>query len=150
VNFVRTFFVCALLAGFVLLPAADASAKHRVGPTLIAHINKVRAHHHLRPLRVNRALLRSSRRYACRMIRAGRFGHASGVSAPHRFSPRGEALALTSSWRRRWRSALSGWWHSPPHRAILLGRHYRYIGVGSCKGHLGGGRSMTWVVHTGG
>jgi uncharacterized protein YkwD len=147
---VRTLIVCSLLAGALTLPAAGpAAGATPVGPKLIAKINQTRKRHGARALRVSPALTRSSRRYACRMLRRNYFGHRAHVSAPRRFNPRGEALAMTSGLRLRWRVAFSGWMHSSAHRSLLLSRRYNWIGVGSCRGRMGSRPSVTWVTHVG-
>lgn len=147
---VRTLVVCSLLAAALSLPpAAPAAGASSAGPKLIAKINKTRKRHGARALRVSPALSRSSRRYACRMLRQNYFGHRAHVSAPRKFNPRGEALAITSGLRLRWRVAFSGWMHSSAHRSLLLSRRSNWIGVGSCRGRMGSRPSVTWVAHVG-
>jgi uncharacterized protein YkwD len=147
---VRTLVVCSLLAGALTLPvAAPALGAGAVGPKLIAKINHARKRHGAGALRVSPALTRSSHRYACRMLRRNYFGHMAHVSAPRRFNPSGEALAMTSGLGLRWRVAYSGWMHSSAHRSLLLSRRFRWVGIGSCRGHMGSRRSVTWVVHVG-
>jgi uncharacterized protein YkwD len=146
----RTAVVCSLFVSALALPAAaPALGADSVGPELIAKINATRTHHGARPLRVSPALSRSSRGYACRMLRQDYFGHQAHVSAPHKFSPRGEALAMTSGLRLRWRVAFSGWMHSSAHRSLLLNGRFNWIGVGSCRGRMGSRRAVTWVAHLG-
>jgi uncharacterized protein YkwD len=148
-RFLRTLVVCSLLAGVLALPAPAPAAATLAGQKAVASINKIRAGHGLRPLRVSPSLQRSSRRYAAWMLRHDYFGHLSRISVSSRFRRAGEALAMHSGWRPRWRWAVRAWMHSAPHRRILLSSNFSWIGIGVSRGRMGRSRSTTWVAHLG-
>src|SRR4051794_26834147 len=138
-----------LLAAFALglsaLPAAPAAA---AGPGRVLRlVNRQRARHGLAPLRADRRLARAARGHSRDMVRRGYFAHAS---------PAGEHVVGRVR-RTGWLSGRHGWWlgenlawgigrpgtsagvvrawmHSPEHRRILLGRVYRWIGIGVAAG----------------
>jgi len=58
-------------------------------------------------------------------LRAARYGHAAAV---------GEALAWGQGDRAAPRAIVRAWMHSAPHRAVLLGRNYRHVGIGVALG----------------
>ena len=139
----------ALLAIALILPTGPPAAAGTTGQKLLAKINAARKRHGVGPLRASPALERSSRSYACRMLRGNFFGHQAHVSAPHKFVQRGEALAMTSGLRLRWRVAYRGWMQSASHRVLLMSGTFNWIGIGSCRGTMRSHRAVTWVAHVG-
>jgi uncharacterized protein YkwD len=146
-RFGRTLAVCSLVVSVPALPAQATAAP--VAPKVVGKINQKRQKQGVRALRSSPALMRSSHRYACRMLARDYFGHMARVSAPRKFHPRGEALAMTSGHRPRWKVAWRSWIHSSAHRKLILSGRFSWVGVGSCKGRMNGSRATTWVVHVG-
>lgn len=155
---IRLATVAAVLATACLPATASAHAGHRcraahlrptrtnvrrVKRSTLCLINRVRHAHHLRPLHANRALGRVASGQSHDMLVGHYFGDnsLSGLTPMQRI--------LSSSYDRHARSIAIGqniawgtgrdatparivrsWMHSAPHRAILLSRRYRDIGIG--------------------
>ena len=139
-----------LVALFCLaLPAVPAQAKTSNTKKLVNKINSVRAAHGVKPLKMNRSLNRSSKRYSGRMMRGGFFGHMGRIQASRRFKRLGEVL----EWRRGHRPGVSAtvrdWLNSPGHRAVILSPSFRYIGAGLTRGKFRGRRAGIWVAQLG-
>jgi uncharacterized protein YkwD len=83
------------------------------------------------------------------MLRRQYFGHLSRIRASSRFTRLGEALALDPGWVGRYWWVVPAWLASPSHRAILLGRRYRYAGIAAVKGVFYGRPVVAWVLHVG-
>jgi len=76
------------------------------------------------------------------MLRRGYFGHLSRIQASRGFGYLGEVLARSrSSTATRAASVVSAWMNSRTHRAVLMNRRFRYVGIG-----IGRGRSLGNVV----
>ena len=135
--------VCAAF----LVPAAPASANP--AHAVVAKVNSYRAANGMPPLRLSRSLSRSSYSYARHLMRANRFGHASRIRASSRFRMLGETLAFSWGKRRSASIPVRGWARSAPHRAVLLNRKFRYVGVGRSAGRFGSRRATIWVLHAG-
>jgi len=125
--------------------AAQANPAHAV----VNKVNAYRAANGLPPLRLSRSLSRSSYAYARHLMRADRFGHSSHIRASSRFHMLGENLAFSWGKRRSARIPIRGWVRSGPHRAVLLSRQFRYVGVGRSVGRFGSRRATIWVLHAG-
>jgi uncharacterized protein YkwD len=128
----------------LLVPAAPAEGHHATG-LMIRKVNEVRGSHGLRPLRSSPSLTRSSARFARWMVSSGVFGHRSRVSASHRFSRLGEALAMHAGRRPGVRRTVRGWLRSPHHRGLLFTRSMNWIGAGMASGR----RRVIWVLQVG-
>ena len=103
---------------------------------MIALINKVRANHGLRALRLNKRLATASRKHAKDMATRNYFSHVApeGRNAGQRalaggydWAVIGENLAAMESCPRRVMSSLL---NSPSHRRVLLNPKYCEVGVG--------------------
>lgn len=140
---------CAcLLACLALAVPAPAQAGH-ARALMIQKINQVRARHGLPSLRTSPSLNGSSSRFAHWLMAHDLFGHRASVSASHRFRRLGEALAMHSGQKPSVRGTVRQWLASPPHRAIVLTRSMRWMGVGMCRGRFGRHRAVIWVLQTG-
>jgi uncharacterized protein YkwD len=141
----------ALLAGFLiavaLLPAATAAASPQ--EEAIDQLNQVRQANGLAALRGSDALERSSERYARQMIDTDYFGHASRIAVGSQFARAGETLALHSGWTAKPEQTIGQWMNSPTHRAVLLSRGYRWVGMGIARGRIGSRIVTVWVAHVG-
>jgi uncharacterized protein YkwD len=116
---------------------------------LLDGIDEIRAAHGLPALRDSDALGRSAERHSRYMLAHNRFGHLSRIHAEGSWSALGENLAMHWGWTSSVGWVLHAWMHSPHHRAVLLGRRYRYAGVGYARGRLGGSRSTMWTLQCG-
>jgi uncharacterized protein YkwD len=145
----RAVALCVLVvSGFALVPAAAAGGDPEASD-MMREINEVRARHGFGRLRPSDSLERSSFAFARHLMRTDRFGHAGRIHADSRFRMLGEALAYHSDHRLRKRLTLRRWMGSPPHRALILSRGFRWIGAGYARGGLGGGPATIWVLHLG-
>jgi uncharacterized protein YkwD len=146
------FTPAATAAGKGVCPGAGvapASASRAVVTrAVICEINRERSTHGLAAVRAHRQLGTMASRYARAMVRQRFFGHVSpaGASMAERirdvgyargYWSAGEALAWGSGARATPRAVVSAWMHSPPHRAVLLGRNYRDVGIGMALGSPG-------------
>ena len=117
-----------------------------VGATLCL-INVERRSRGLAPLSANATLARAARRHATDMVLRGYFSHISpsGMTFTDRLRrsgylrrtcswSAGETLAWGIGTRATPAGTVSAWMHSPPHRAVLLGRSYREAGIGAVGG----------------
>ena len=123
-------------------------------------INEQRRGHHLRRLRRSASLELAARRHAGDMVSRGYFSHVTpaGRSARDRvrqagYAPRGVSLVVGEdlSWatlaNATPRRTVARWMRSRRHRANILGRSYRHLGVGVAIGSPGrGSRGATFAV----
>jgi uncharacterized protein YkwD len=150
--------LAALLLGLAVAGPAPASgtracqaasvrpphaAKRSVAHAIVCLINVERAKYGLRPLRLSKRLTRAGRRHALDMARHNYFSHAGRrgssfvdrirragyLHGAHRWYV-GENLVWGSGDRTSPRAAVQAWMNSPPHRANILTRKYRNIGLG--------------------
>jgi uncharacterized protein YkwD len=139
-----TLAMCALAA------AGPAQASSSETPLrMLAAVNHVRSDHGLPPLRDAPVLRRSASAYARWMLRADYFGHQSRIQASPRFTMLGENLAWHSGRRPLVRFTVRQWMNSPPHRAIMLHRGFRWLGAGMARGRYSGTPATMWVLHLG-
>jgi uncharacterized protein YkwD len=118
--------VCTL--AFAAGTVQSASAMTRSEAKLLAAVNRARANHGLRKLKLGGRLQRGAHAWAKYLQRRNVFYHArlaSGVS---------ENIGWLSC-RRHWARVMVHWWlDSYAHRVNLLDRSARRIGVGVAKG----------------
>ena len=131
----------ALLAFFVavaLIPAAQAATLTQNEQTLLRAVNDVRGAHNLRPLQVDRKLVRAARDYSATLIRRDVFTHGSVGLRLARYGARGPVYGENLAWgtgsQATARAIVRSWMASPGHRANLLRPGWTRIGVGS---HVG-------------
>jgi uncharacterized protein YkwD len=135
----------ALLILFIPVTAAQASRLTSSEVSLITTMNAVRTSHGLRPLRVDFHLVRAARGHSADMMLHQYFAHGSVagrvLSAGARGPLFGEDLAWATGITANW--VVGAWLASPRHRAILLRRGFRRVGIGyafgSFIGHGGAG-----------
>ena len=138
-----------LIMLLVLSFAAAAPAAQAGGPRIdrgeravIASINRARASHGLRRLHRSRRLARAADAHSGNMLRANFFAHGSFVQRVRRYvhvRRVGETLAMTSHCSSR--AVVRMWLNSPSHRAVLLSRSFRRVGIGRRRGRLGATRA---------
>ena len=125
-------------------PAAQASSpRMNAGERAIVRaINRARASHGVRALRSHRRLARAADSHTRSMLRADYFAHGAFASRVRRYvrSRRvGETIAMTT--RCSARRVVRMWMNSAPHRAVLLSRGFRSVGIGRRVGRLGTSRA---------
>jgi uncharacterized protein YkwD len=146
--------------------AADASASQASKRVLVRAslcvLNARRARHDLRPLRLNRNLSTAARRHSRAMARRKFFSHDSldGASFVDRIRATGylsgasswlvgENIAYGSGDRSSPRSIGAAWMNSPPHRANILSKSFREIGIGLALGTPVGSGGATYTTDFG-
>jgi uncharacterized protein YkwD len=132
-------------------------------------VNRRRASAGLQPLRYDRCLDRAAEGHARDMVRRHYFAHTSrgGRNLVQRVRAAGyvrraghwrlgENLAWGAGRRSTARSIVHGWMNSPPHRANILARGFRDVGVAVVRGapvrgraSASGARRSTFVVEFG-
>jgi hypothetical protein len=153
----------AMATGLLLLLPGAASARRCAGVDVLPTANnlpvvkrglaclhdRTRARRRLSRLARSPRLGRAAGGHAARMVRQGYFSHLtpSGATAadrvrraryaPGRIRCVGENLAWGTGDRATARQVFRAWLASPPHRAILLDRRYRALGVGITTGAPG-------------
>jgi uncharacterized protein YkwD len=141
--------------------ASQASKRELVRATLCV-LNSARARHKLRPLRLNRRLSRAARRHSRAMARGSFFSHTSlgGATFVDRIRGTGylsgahswyigENIAYGSGDRSSPSSIRRAWMNSPPHRANILNRSFREIGIGLASGTPVGADGATYTTDFG-
>jgi uncharacterized protein YkwD len=141
--------IATLATVFALASPAGAEIPSE-SAAMIDRVNAARSSHGLPALRASEGLTGSARSYARYMLRHDHLGHLSSIRASGSFMWLGENLAWHFDWKPRVRMSFSGWMNSPPHRAVLLSRAARQIGVGRVRGYIDGQRTTAWVAHLGG
>ena len=150
----------ALAAGTVVLvlafaipaPAAQAAGSRldRGERTVVRTVNRARARHGLPRLRTTRRLARAADHHSWEMLAHNYFAHASRNGTPMAHRVRsfarhrrvGEVIGMTARCgRRSARRVVRMWMRSPGHRAVLLSRRFRRVGVGARRGRLGASRA---------
>jgi len=139
-----------------------AAAIRRSRDATLCLLNRVRAHHGLPPLRLNAKLSRAARRHSRDMVRHRYFAHNSRdgrspfdrMRATH-YVPRraswwlGENIAWGSRSRGAPAAIVRAWMHSAPHRANILSRRFRDIGIGIAARAPVGGAGATYTTDFG-
>src|SRR4051812_43603428 len=175
---IRQFAVSSLLAvsAFAAVPAASDAAgcagaarvPSAVGARTASHttlclLNRQRRVHGLRALRLDAKLSRAAGGHAHDMVSRHFFAHNSldGTSFGTRIkrtgwtrSRRSWTIAENIGWgggsRATPRAMVSAWMHSAGHRAHILSRSYRMIGIGIANGAPTGGSGATYATDFGG
>jgi uncharacterized protein YkwD len=134
------------LRGATSRPAADVSQASRLSAyesSILGRINGLRGLRGLRPLRVSRRLNVAAAYHTTQMGLRGFFEHESANGAPfwrriERFYPSRAYRSWSVGENILWGSpdiganeAVREWMLSPPHRANLLSREWREIGLGA-------------------
>jgi uncharacterized protein YkwD len=108
----------------------------------ICLLNHIRRDHHLRRFHLNRRLSLASQRHTNSMTAHKYFAHGDFVgrirSAHYLKGARGWTVGENIAWGSfDWAtpaSIVDSWMHSPPHRANILNRRFREIGIGVSRG----------------
>ena len=151
--------LAALAAACLPAPEAQASAGARMDRSeraIVHAINIVRRQHGLGRVYRNRGLNRAADAHSRDMLRANFFAHASSngtsmgdrVRRYKRARRIGETLAYLPRGNRSggaWQ-VVNMWMNSPGHRATILTRGFRRIGVAKQRGAIGGNRVTVFTV----
>jgi uncharacterized protein YkwD len=164
--------LAVLLFGVLSAPAsaacsaADVTASQASRSTLVRAtlcvLNAQRARHHLPRLSLNSKLSSAAGRHSQAMVSGKFFSHdsADGSSFLDRIRRTGylsgagswsvgENIAYGSGDRSSPRSIGRAWMNSPPHRANILSRSFREIGIGVAFGIPVGGGGATYTTDFG-
>jgi uncharacterized protein YkwD len=117
---------------FLTASAAEAGGLSGYEASVLSRMNAVRTSHGLRPLRLDRRLLRAAKAHSADMMRRQYFAHGALAARTRAAGARGPvfgedlawATGLTADW------VVDAWLASPSHRANLLRRGFRRIGIG--------------------
>lgn len=139
--------IACLVATLVLAPAAGAGADAATQRTtsleaaLLQEVNAVRAARGLSALKRSTGLSRAAEVHTVSMLKAGVFAHEipGAPSLQQRITrfylagrpvwSAGENLALFGPTQPSAKSVVAAWLASPPHRANLLARDWRDVGI---------------------
>ncbi len=150
---------CAAAGAHVAVRAATV---REARDATLCLLNRVRAEHGLPPLRLNGPLGHVARMHSHDMVSRRYFAHDSlngrspfaRMFAAH-YVPRnaswwlGENIGWGSGSLGQPISMVRAWMHSPPHRANILNRHFRDIGIGIAIGAPVGGGGATYTTDFG-
>jgi uncharacterized protein YkwD len=140
------FAVVSCLIASAPAPAAPTSAER----ALLTEINRTRAAHGLRPLRVDLRLERAARAHSAWMLRTGTFAHGPFGRRIASYGARGPAVGENLAWGVGGSATppgiIQGWLASPSHRANLLRRGFTRIGIGVRYGTFAGHRGAAVVT----
>ncbi len=139
-----------------------AATIRRARDATLCLLNRVRAQHGLASFRLNARLSHAARRHSRDMVRRRYFAHNSlngsspfdRMRATH-YVPRnaswwlGENIGWGSGSLAEPIAMVRAWMHSPPHRANILSRHFRDIGIGIVPGAPVGGGGATYTTDFG-
>ena len=122
-----------------LVSQAQSSGQEQ---SLLRSINQARARHGVPALRIASPLQRAARAHSQAMLRTGNFTHGNWYQRLRRHGARGRTLGEVIGWGSGSSGAAGAivgmWLASPPHRATMLDRSFRYVGVGVATGSFAG------------
>jgi uncharacterized protein YkwD len=161
-----TVTLAAAPAASAACKGADASPENATKRALVRAtlclLNARRARHDLSPLRLNRKLGTAARRHSRAMVHERFFSHTSpeGTTFVDRIRATGYLAGATSwsvgeniAWGSRSRSTPRStgrsWMNSPGHRANILSRSFRHIGIGIASGTPVGAGGGTYTTDFG-
>ena len=132
----------AVFATFAAIGSAQAASLTRSEATLLRAVNVARTTHGLRALRVDTTLARAARAHSTDMLRHQYFAHGAFVQRLSAFGARGPHVGENLAWGVGSYATASAivrsWLASPEHRANLLRRGFRRIGIGAVRGSFQG------------
>ena len=129
---------CAIAGVYATADVVPTNASLRKARETLCLLNRERAQHGLRPLRLSKRLGRASLRHSRNMVRKHFFQHGTLVARilNARYVTRRQAwlLAENIAWGTGSLATpaqtVRAWMHSPGHRANILNRRFRDIGIG--------------------
>jgi uncharacterized protein YkwD len=109
---------------------------------LLAEVNRVRSMHGLGALRSDGRLIRAARAHTQSMLRRNTFAHGDTAARLRRFGIRGGRVGENLAWGAGTYASAEAivrmWLRSPRHRANLLHRGFRTVGLGTGFGSFAG------------
>ena len=142
--------------------AATSASSSQVRSAVRCLVNAQRAAHGMRPMRASADLRRAADRHAVDMVRRRYFDHVSpeGGTMAQRVKRAGYlsgarrwALGENIGWGSGSAASAAGivdaWMKSPGHRAVILDRRFREVGLGVAGGVPHGGSGATFVLDAG-
>ena len=145
--------LAAVFSVFVLAAAASAGVRTTKAGTvagLLQAENRTRAAHGLRPLRVDRTLVRAARAHSVEMLRGNYFAHGDFHGRMVTFHVRGPVAGENLAWGNgqyaRAATIIREWLASPEHRANLLHAGWTRIGIGISSGTFLGNAGASIVT----
>lgn len=146
---IRTIFI-ALFVTILLAPAAGAATLSKRESALVAEMNRARAAHGLRPLRVDPKLVSAADAYARTLLSRNVFTHGTLGGRLASFGVVGPLVGENLAWGVGARATAVGivraWLASPGHRRNLLRPGFRRVGVGAVTGTYLGVAGATLVT----
>lgn len=134
--------VLGALVALVGVPAASGATQNelRGQSVLLVELNAARVDHGLPPLRLSRVLARPARSHSAYLARTGKLDHNGADGKPFyvrlykagysRRKAVGENLGMSSGCRTNLaKTMVRMWLGSPGHRANLLSRRFRVVGL---------------------
>jgi uncharacterized protein YkwD len=131
----------------------------RANNATVCLINRVRRHHHLRPLRESRKLSRAARRHSRSMVAHRYFDHGDYLGRIRKTGYFSGARSWTAAENIAWGSGRYAtpisifrlWMHSSGHRRNILNPRFREIGIGIHRGapESGAGAAATYTTDFG-
>jgi uncharacterized protein YkwD len=142
--------------------AASQATKRELVRATLCVLNGQRSRHNLRPLRLSPRLSAAARRHSRAMARRRFFSHTSPSGASFldrirrtgylrnaRSWAAGENIAYGIGRRSSPASIMRAWMNSAPHRANILSRSFRAIGIGVAHGSPVSGWGGTYTTDFG-
>jgi uncharacterized protein YkwD len=164
---VKVPLLCVLAALLIALAAAApaaATVRNDFKTEVLRLINVERSARGLRAVRLDERLERAAAGHARDMMLRDYFSHTSPDGATGATRARragyctsgyrswriGEVLAWGMKWKGTPAEVVDGWMHSSCHRAVILGRGWRDVGVACVEGDFrGSGDSFMYTVDVG-
>jgi uncharacterized protein YkwD len=138
--FKRLLAVSAAVA--LVLPASALAGMSRSETSLLREMNRVRAEHHLGPLRFDAHLQRAARAHSREMLGSGVFAHGAFGTRMLQYDVSGHVAGENLAWGTGFRGTPTGvvvaWLNSPEHRANLLRPSFSRVGIGNLVGTFQG------------
>lgn len=120
----------------------DQAQASRQEYSLLNAINRARARNGRGPLRIAAPLQRAARSHSNAMLRTGDFSHGDWYRRLRRYGARSRTLGENIAWGAGADGTAAAlvrmWLASPSHRATMLSRSFRYVGVGVATGTFSG------------
>ena len=121
-----------ILAVALVATAGTAGAATTKARSLLREINRTRAVHHLRPLKLDARLMRAAKLHSRDMARTRVLAHTPRLLLLPGTRSAGENLAWIPSDSPA--AVVAAWMASPHHRANLLSRRFTSVGLGDVSG----------------
>jgi len=137
-----------VLSVFVLVPAVPAAGS--MNTAIAQRVNQARLQHGLPRLKLTPALSDAAAAHCGEMLAGQGLSHGALKQRLRRYLAAG-SYGETIAWMPIGAASGPGavvraWMNSPPHRAVLLSRSFRRIGVAAKRGRIGGQRGTSFTI----